>query len=164
MSAGCPTPRRPIACRALLLLSVMSVVLASPHPARAELDPVDTAAEAASSRGDGYWLFAADGGMFSFGGAQFHGSLGDGRCTQVDPDLYEPGTYQTCSDMAATPSGDGYWLVDWDCNVSAFGDAPFLGDGKDGRGSAWEYDIPCVERCSTEGCAACRRSSLLSQA
>jgi hypothetical protein len=29
----------------------------------------------ASNRGNGYWLVAADGGLFSFGSAPFYGSI-----------------------------------------------------------------------------------------
>jgi hypothetical protein len=31
---------------------------------------------AATNDGQGYWLFATDGGVFSFGDAVFHGSMG----------------------------------------------------------------------------------------
>ena len=34
---------------------------------------------AANPDGSGYWLVAADGGIFAFGGAPFEGSLGDSR-------------------------------------------------------------------------------------
>ena len=32
---------------------------------------------AATPTGDGYWLAASDGGVFGFGDAAFHGSMGD---------------------------------------------------------------------------------------
>jgi hypothetical protein len=54
---------------------------------------------AASPSGGGYWLVAADGGVFAFGDARFHGSA-------VAADRY-----RRFVGMAATPSGDGYWLV-----------------------------------------------------
>ena len=47
----------------------------------------------------GYWLAAADGGVFSFGDAGFHGSAGNIR-------LVKP-----VVGMAATPDDGGYWLV-----------------------------------------------------
>jgi hypothetical protein len=34
---------------------------------------------ASTSTGHGYWLAARDGGIFSFGDAPFHGSVGDAR-------------------------------------------------------------------------------------
>jgi hypothetical protein len=66
-------------------------------------------------RRDGYWMVAADGGVFSFGAARFHGSLG-GRA------LAEP-----VNGIAATRRGNGYWLVAWDGGVFSFGDARFFG-------------------------------------
>ncbi|HEY5023745.1 MAG TPA: SpoIID/LytB domain-containing protein [Acidimicrobiales bacterium] len=63
----------------------------------------------------GYWLVATDGGIFSFGGAAFHGSAGNIRLTKP------------VVGMAATPDGGGYWLVASDGGVFSFGDAPFEG-------------------------------------
>ncbi len=63
----------------------------------------------------GHWLAAADGGVFSFGGAGFFGSAG------AIP-LNEP-----IVGMAATPSGHGYWLVAADGGIFTFGDAKFFG-------------------------------------
>jgi hypothetical protein len=66
-------------------------------------------------RPDGYWLVGADGGVFSFGGARFHGSLGNRR-------LAAPVVAIT-----GTNSGRGYWLVGRDGGVFAFGDARYHG-------------------------------------
>jgi hypothetical protein len=75
-----------------------------------------TAATAQSSSGvSAYWLVASDGGIFSFGGAQFYGSTG----SMV---LNKP-----IVGMAATPDSHGYWLVASDGGVFAFGDAGFHG-------------------------------------
>ena len=63
----------------------------------------------------GYWMTSASGGVFSFGTAGFHGSLGGVRLAQH------------IVGMAATPTGDGYWLVASDGGVFAFGDARFYG-------------------------------------
>ncbi len=63
----------------------------------------------------GYWIVAADGGVFSFGDAGFHGSTGGMRLNQP------------VVGMAPTPSGHGYWLVASDGGVFAFGDAGFYG-------------------------------------
>src|SRR5207245_2493398 len=65
--------------------------------------------------GQGYWLVASDGGIFSFGDAPFVGSAGG-------KPINKP-----VVGMAPTPSGLGYWLVASDGGVFAFGDAPFVG-------------------------------------
>jgi hypothetical protein len=63
----------------------------------------------------GYWLTAADGGVFAYGGAPFEGSMGAVH-------LQKP-----IVGMASTPDGGGYWLVASDGGVFAFGDAAFEG-------------------------------------
>jgi hypothetical protein len=69
----------------------------------------------ATPDGKGYWLTAADGGVFTFGDAGFHGSTGNIR-------LHAP-----VVGMSATPDGKGYWLGAADGGVFTFGDAPFHG-------------------------------------
>jgi hypothetical protein len=63
----------------------------------------------------GYWLLGADGGIFAFGTARYHGSLGAKKLNQP------------IVGITPTPSGEGYWLVAADGGVFAFGDAKFLG-------------------------------------
>ncbi len=70
---------------------------------------------AAAPDGSGYWLVAADGGVFSFGRAGFYGSTGSAH-------LNAP-----IVGIAATPDGGGYWEVASDGGVFAFGDAKFFG-------------------------------------
>ena len=70
---------------------------------------------AATPDGHGYWLVGTDGGVFSFGDAAFHGSMGG---TQLQHAIVG---------MAATPDGHGYWLVGADGGVFSFGDAAFHG-------------------------------------
>ena len=70
---------------------------------------------AATPSGQGYWLVAADGGIFSFGDASFFGSTGGMH-------LNAP-----IVGMAATASGNGYWLVAADGGVFSYGDASFYG-------------------------------------
>ena len=65
--------------------------------------------------GKGYWLVAADGGIFSFGDAKFYGSTGGMH-------LNKP-----IVAMSRTPSGNGYWLVAADGGVFCFGGARFKG-------------------------------------
>ncbi len=69
-----------------------------------------------SSTGHGYFMVAADGGVFAFGDAVFAGSCPSiggcsGAAVAVMPDA----------------SGHGYWLVTATGHVYAFGDAPVLG-------------------------------------
>jgi predicted RNA-binding protein with TRAM domain len=63
----------------------------------------------------GYWLVGADGGIFTFGSAQFHGSAGSLR-------LQRPV-------VGIVPTNDraGYWLDASDGGVFAFGDSGFYG-------------------------------------
>ena len=63
----------------------------------------------------GYWLVGGDGGIFSFGSAQFYGSTGSLR-------LQRP-----VVGIAPTPDDGGYWLVASDGGTFAFGDAGFYG-------------------------------------
>jgi hypothetical protein len=79
-----------------------AVVVRSPETARAAVN-------------SGYWLVGTDGGIFPFGQAGFHGSMGG-------KPLNRP-----IVGMAATRSGRGYWLVAEDGGIFAFGDATFHG-------------------------------------
>jgi hypothetical protein len=65
--------------------------------------------------GNGYWLVASDGGVFSFGDATFFGSTGALRLNQP------------IVGVAPTRAAKGYWLIARDGGVFSFGDAPFLG-------------------------------------
>ena len=105
----------------------------------------------------GYWIAASDGGVFSFGNAQFYGSMGGqhlnapivGMAARPQSDGYwlvgsdggiftygaagfygsEGGVHlnQPIVGMCSTASGNGYWLVAKDGGIFAFGDAPFQG-------------------------------------
>jgi hypothetical protein len=70
---------------------------------------------AATPSGNGYWLVASDGGIFTFGDAAFFGSMGNKH-------LNKP-----IVGMAPSPTGKGYWLVASDGGVFTFGDAGFFG-------------------------------------
>lgn len=70
---------------------------------------------AATPGGRGYWAVAADGGVFAYGNARFHGSA-------APYDLAKP-----IVGIAPTKSGRGYWLAASDGGVFAFGDARFHG-------------------------------------
>jgi hypothetical protein len=64
--------------------------------------------------GGGYWLVAADGGVFTFGDGRFWGSAAGESDSPV-------------VGMAPTPSGGGYWVLSASGRVHAFGDAPAVG-------------------------------------
>jgi hypothetical protein len=73
---------------------------------------------AATPDGAGYWLVASDGGIFSYGDAQFLGSTGALR-------LNKP-----VVGMAATTYGhgvEGYWLVASDGGIFNYGNATYQG-------------------------------------
>jgi hypothetical protein len=65
--------------------------------------------------GGGYWIVGSDGGIFSYGDAGFHGSMGG---TKLNANVVG---------IARTPDGNGYWLAAEDGGVFALGDAPFFG-------------------------------------
>jgi hypothetical protein len=82
--------------------------------------------------GSGYWLASATGGVFSYGAAQFYGSLANLALNQP------------IVGMAATPDGGGYWLVASDGGVFSFGDAQFFGST-----GAIHLNMPIVDMVST---------------
>jgi hypothetical protein len=63
----------------------------------------------------GYWLVAADGGVFAYGGTGFFGSA---AALHLNAPVVG---------MAATGDGGGYWLAASDGGVFAYGDASFPG-------------------------------------
>ena len=95
---------------ALVLVAAASLTNVGPVAAMPRGAPAS-----ATPRPPGYWLVAADGGVFSYGGAPFAGSAGAIR-------LAAP-----IVGMAATPTGRGYWLVAADGGVFTYGDAVFAG-------------------------------------
>ncbi|MGO9458054.1 MAG: serine hydrolase [Acidimicrobiales bacterium] len=110
--------------------------------------------------GGGYWLVAADGGVFAFGDAAYQGSAADlalqepvvgmaadpatggywlvaadGGIFAFDAPFYSSEGGQTLDQpvvgMASTADGGGYWLVAADGGVFAFGDAAYQGSAAD---------------------------------
>ena len=111
----------------------------------------------ANPLGDGYRLYASDGGVFDFGDAGFFGSMGGQHLNQpivgAAPSSLGRGYWLVASDggvfnfgdagfygstgnrrlnqpvvgLAPTPDGGGYWLVASDGGVFNFGDAGFYG-------------------------------------
>jgi hypothetical protein len=62
-----------------------------------------------TATGRGYWLHAADGGIFAFGDARFFGSAAG--VSRIRPVVA----------LVRTPAGDGYWVLEADGRVSEFG-------------------------------------------
>ena len=68
-----------------------------------------------TATGNGYWLVAADGGVFRYGDAAYHGSAAGLR-------LNAP-----VVGLLPTLEGGGYWLVSADGGIFSYGDATYLG-------------------------------------
>jgi Peptidase A4 family/IPT/TIG domain len=87
----------------------------TPIPPQQPITPPDQPTTAAGSVTRGYWLVGSDGGIFSFGAAQFYGSTGSLR-------LQRPV-------VGIVPTNDrgGYWLDASDGGVFSFGDTRFFG-------------------------------------
>jgi hypothetical protein len=83
--------------------------------------------EASTPSGNGAWLAGADGSVEAVGDAASY----IGPCTSQCPSV--PANQQVVTapitGIAATPSGQGYWLLGADGNVYNFGNAPYLGSG-----------------------------------
>jgi hypothetical protein len=129
--------------------------VAPPHAAVSV--PAGAVHAAGGGPGGGYWLAGADGGIYSFGTAQFYGSAGGGAINApvvgITPTADGRGYWEVASDggifaygdatfygstgglhlnkpivgMTVTPDGRGYWLVASDGGIFAFGDAAFYG-------------------------------------
>ena len=112
---------------------------------------------AATPDGQGYWLVASDGGVFTFGDAKFYGSEGGKPLNKPivgiaatptatatgwspataasSPSATPPSTAPRAASPSTSrssaspprPTGNGYWLVASDGGVFTFGDATFYG-------------------------------------
>src|SRR5262245_3239465 len=97
------------AAAALVAAGTVPVITGS-APALGESGPTRTAAAANTG---GYWMYAADGGIFSFGSAAYEGAVHNQGNDIIG--------------MDATPSGNGYWMADDDGDVFVAGDARVYG-------------------------------------
>ncbi len=78
---------------------------------------------AMGANGNGYYLVAQDGGIFAFGAATFHGSMGGQH-------LNAPIVGMVLGPSSVNPDGSPnytYYLVAKDGGIFAFGGAPFVG-------------------------------------
>jgi hypothetical protein len=97
----------PVATQAFTL--TVDAPAASPPPPAPAPSPPAAAAQ------HGYWLVGSDGGIFTFGAAQFYGSTGSVH-------LQRP-----VVGITPTASRGGYWLVASDGGIFAFGNAGYYG-------------------------------------
>jgi hypothetical protein len=101
-------------------------------------DPNPVASAAYAIEPEGYWLVGSDGGIFSFGSANFYGSTGSLR-------LQRP-----VVGIVTTADHGGYWLDASDGGVFSFGDTSFygsipgLGVSPAGTGGARSLRAPIV--------------------
>jgi hypothetical protein len=98
---------------AALVAAVTVPVVTGSVPALGDAGAGGAARTAAAASAGGYWLYAADGGIFSFGTASYEGPVHNQGNDIVG--------------MAASPSGNGYWMADGNGDVFAAGDATVFG-------------------------------------
>ncbi len=116
-----PTTLVPVAGDAPLspqTLGVVAAPVSTPAPPPTPIltptpPPVVTSPSPTASHG--YWLVGSDGGIFTFGDAQFYGSTGSIH-------LQRP-----VVSITPTANDGGYWLVASDGGIFSFGDAGFYG-------------------------------------
>ncbi len=109
----------------VVLTSPTSLTVSAPAGAPGVVDVTVTTPGGTSATGSvdeftyqksGYWMVGNDGGIFSFGGAPYEGSL-PGLGIHV----------KNIVGLVPTADGKGYWMIGSDGGVFAFGDAGFVG-------------------------------------
>ena len=111
--------------------------------------PVGLHQASASPTSTGYWLGTGDGGVFAFG-ASFNGSAASNttRCPPNPPARSMPNG--SCSSMAPTPDGGGYWILNaYSGVIYPYGDAVSYGQPADtaaygGGADLWPNSIGIV--------------------
>ncbi len=94
--------------------------LSGSHPLNAPIVGIQS-----TPNGQGYWLVAADGGVFNFGNAGYYGSTYSLDLSGLN------GSHPLVSavvGMVPTANGQGYWLATKAGFIYSFGSADFLGD------------------------------------
>ncbi len=113
-------------------LTVHAPAVTPPHPDSSAHPPPPSAPQ------HGYWLVGSDGGIFTFGAAQFYGSTGSLH-------LQRP-----VVGITPTANRGGYWLVASDGGIFAFGNAGYYGSipgsglNPAGSGLAHSLNAPIV--------------------
>jgi hypothetical protein len=107
--------------KTLVVLAALCTAVTCAGPA--VLAPSEASA-APNPSAPGYWLAASDGGVFAFGVPFFgSGASPGGPCTfSPQPPSTLNGAFG-CGAIAATPGGDGYWLLNVSRFPTAFGAA-----------------------------------------
>ena len=123
---------------AVALFAVSSILVAL--PAAVDAAGADSAGRAQphQSGSAGYWLVGSDGGIFTFGSAQFYGSTGSLHLQRPVVGIVTPSSH------------DGYWLVASDGGIFSFGHTsyygsiPGLGLNPAGSGQSNSLNAPIV--------------------
>ncbi len=95
--------------------SALAALTGAPSPNSDIPSASDYTGITSTADGNGYWIVKGDGGIFSFGDAQFHGSAANDHLTLPAVGL------------APTFDHGGYWVAAADGGLFSFGDAAFAG-------------------------------------
>ena len=104
-----------VAASGVLPVATQAFTLTVDAPAASPPAPTPPPPAVTPAPQHGYWLVGSDGGIFTFGSAQFHGSTGSIH-------LQRP-----VVGITPTASRGGYWLVASDGGIFAFGNAGYYG-------------------------------------
>ncbi len=136
-SGGYTDPNSGAAIKAQDAGSTFNGSATTPTTTTTTVAPTTTTGGSEANAQHGYWLVGSDGGIFTFGSAQFQGSTGS-------LNLQRP-----VVGIAPTRNRTGYWLVAADGGMFAFntgfyGSVPGLGFNPAGSGLAHSLNTPIV--------------------